>query len=128
MLTHLLVPTGTKELSGDTYGSINKLAASHQINESLDLGCNLGYNYLGTGRGDLTYSLVPGVAVNEKVGMYIEPYGELLDMLDFMLSSDTGLTYPVKENLQLDFSFGTGMNHRMNFISLGCSWKIMGAH
>jgi len=125
LITHLLVPTGTKELSGDSFGSINKLAASLQINDRLGLGSNLGYNYLGTGRGDLTYSLVLGIAVNQKVGIYIEPYGEVLDMSDFILNSDTGLTYLVKENLQLDFSFGTGLNQRMNFISLGCSWKIM---
>jgi len=31
----------------------------------------------------------------------------------------------VKDNLQLDFSFGTGINHTMNYISLGFSWKTL---
>ena len=94
------------------------------MNETLGLGFNLGYNYLGLGRGHLTYSTVLGVGVNEKVAIYVEPYGELIDMAEFVLNFDTGLTYLVKDNVQLDFSFGTGLTHKMNYISIGCCWKI----
>jgi hypothetical protein len=41
-----------------------------------------------------------------------------------VLNFDAGLTYLVKDNVQLDFSFGTGLTHKMNYISLGCCWKI----
>jgi len=68
--------------------------------------------------------MVLGVGVNEKVAIYIEPYGELIDMAEFVLNFDTGLTYLVKDNVQLDFSFGTGLTHKMNYISIGCCWKI----
>jgi len=30
-LSHLIVPTGTLELTGDTFGTINKLSISHQL-------------------------------------------------------------------------------------------------
>ena len=126
-LSHLLVPTGSENLSLESFGSINKLAVSQEINETLGLGYNLGYNYFGTGSGMLTYSAVLGVGVNDKVAIYIEPYGELIDMEEFLLNFDTGLTYLVKDNLQLDFSFGTGLTHKMNYISIGCCWKIMKA-
>lgn len=33
-------------------------------------------------------------------------------------------TYLSNENLQFDFSFGTGLNDTMNYISIGCSWLI----
>jgi hypothetical protein len=127
-LSHLLLPTGTSEISGGHFGTINKLAVSQEINETLGLGYNLGYNYLGTGRGDLSYSVVLGVGVNEKVGIYLEPYGEVTNFKDFMLNFDAGLTYLAKPNLQFDFSFGTGLTHKMNYISLGCCWKIMAHH
>ena len=124
-ISHLLVPTGSTELSNDDFGTINKLAVSHEINETMGLGYNIGYDYMGAGSGNLTYSLVLGVGVNEKVGIYIEPYGELVDLEDFQHNFDAGFTYLAKDNLQFDLSFGTGINHRMNYISLGCCWKII---
>ena len=126
-ISHALFPTGTGGLSLDKYGTINKLALSHELNSFLGLGYNVGYNYFGYGKGMMTYSIVLGAAFNEKLGAYVEFYGELLDLEDFILNFDSGVTYLVQDNLQLDFSFGLGLNHRMNFFSLGFSWNI-GAH
>lgn len=127
-ISHLLIPTGTKELTGGHFGTINKLAVSHELTENMSLGYNFGYNYLGAGKGDLTYSLVLGIGVNEKVGIYAEPFGEVVDLVDFILNCDAGITYLANDNLQFDFSFGTGINQRMNYISVGCCWKITKEH
>jgi hypothetical protein len=124
-LSHLILPTGTNELSGDKFGTINKLAVSHEINEQMGFGYNVGYNYLGNGNGDLTYSMAIGIAINDKVGVYLETYGDIVEFQELLVNFDTGLTYLVKDNLQLDFSFGTGINHTMNYISLGFSWKTL---
>jgi biopolymer transport protein ExbD len=43
---------------------------------------------------------------------------------EFVLNFDTGFTYLANENLQFDFSFGTGLNHRMNYLSIGFSWLL----
>jgi hypothetical protein len=127
LISHLLVPTGTPELSGESYGSINKIAVSHSLNETLGLGYNLGYTYPGSGKGNLTYSLVLGVEVNDRVGVYVEPFGEIVDIAEFQMNADAGLTCLVRENVQLDFSFGTGIiNRRMNYVSTGVCWKIAG--
>ena len=85
---------------------------------------DLGYNYFGDAKGDLTYSLALGMGINSKVGIYIEPYGELSNMEKFVTNIDTGFTYLANNNLQLDFSFGTGINWTMNYMSVGCSWLI----
>ena len=122
-LSHLIIPTGTSELSGDNFGTINKLAISHQINENIGFGYNVGYNYMGSGNGDLSYSMAMGMAINDKVGVYLESYGDVVEFQELLVNFDTGLTYLVKDNLQLDFSFGTGINHEMNYISIGFSWK-----
>ena len=121
-LSHLILPTGTKELSNDEFGTINKLAISHSINENTGIGYNIGYNHFGTGDGDFTYSLALGVGVTEKVGVYIEPFGELVNLQDHNASFDAGVTYLLNDHLQFDFSFGTGLNHPMNYISFGLSW------
>ena len=123
-LTQLLIPTGSLALTNNTFGTTNKLSLSHALNENLGFGYNVGYNYFGAGRGDLTYSMALGVGVNDKVSVYVEPYGELSNLNDFVLNADAGFTYLLKENLQLDFSFGMGLIKRMNYLSVGCSWLI----
>lgn len=123
-LSHLIIPTGTKELTSDKYGTLNKLCISHGISENFNLGFNIGYNYFGEGNGDLNYSLAFGIGINEKVGIYAEPYGEFSDIDEFVSNFDAGITYLVNPNLQFDFSFGTGVNQTMNYISIGCSWLI----
>jgi hypothetical protein len=124
-LSHLLFPTGTKELTIGNLGTINKLSISHSLSERLGIGYNIGYNYFEELNGDLTYSLALGIQVNEKVSMYTELYGVLINLEDFELNADAGFTYLAKENLQFDFSFGTGLNQTMNYLSIGVSWLIL---
>ncbi|MEZ4801671.1 MAG: transporter [Gelidibacter sp.] len=120
-LSHLILPTGSKELTSNTFGTVNKLAVSHSIAESLDLGYNIGYNYFGEDNGDLTYSVALGIGLTDTLGLYVETYGEWIKFEDFQSNFDAGFTYLVNNNLQLDVSFGTGINHTMNYISAGCS-------
>jgi len=123
-ISHLIVPTGSSELTNANYGTINKLAISHGLNNFLDLGYNLGYNYFGTGNGDLTYSLVLGIGLSNRIGMYVETFGEYSDFTEMTSNFDSGFTYLLKENLQLDFSMGLGLTQKMNYFSLGFSWNI----
>ncbi len=123
-LTHLLTPAGSKDLTGDQYGTINKLCISHQAGERVGVGYNVGYNYFGDGNGDMTYSLALGVGINEKAAVFVEPYGEIANMDEFVMNLDAGFTYLASEHLQFDLSFGTGLTHRMNFLSFGVSWLL----
>ena len=124
-LSHLIVPTGAKELTSDEFGTVNKLSISHELSDNIGLGYNIGYNYFGTGKGDLTYSIALGIGVNDKVGIYIEPYGDIVDFEEWIANADAGFTYLVNEQLQLDFSFGAGITQRMNYLSVGVSWLIL---
>jgi hypothetical protein len=123
-LSHLIIPTAKKELTNNTVGVINKLSISHAISEKIGLGYNVGYDYFGAGRGNLTYSVALGFSLSNKVGFYIEPYGEFTEFKDHLASFDTGFTYLLKDNLQLDISYGTGLNYNMNYFSTGFSWNI----
>lgn len=124
-LSHAVIPTGSSELSVHSFATINKLAFSHVLCESSGIGYNLGYNYFGTGNGDLVYSVSFGYSLNDKTAIFIEPYGELADFSQFLINADTGVTYLIRPNLQADFSFGAGLNQKMNYISLGISWRIL---
>jgi hypothetical protein len=124
-LSHLRLPTGSDGLTDRSFGTINKLSISHEINEFMAVGYNIGYNYFGLDRGDLTYSAALGFSLNSHVSIYVEPYGMLSNFKEPVVNFDAGFTYLVHDNLQFDFSFGTGISDRMNYVSIGCSWKII---
>jgi hypothetical protein len=121
-LSQLIVPSGSKYLTADQVGTSNLISLSHGLSETIGLNYNLGYNYFGEGNGDFFYSFTFGFGVNSKVGFFVEPYGQLTNMEDFEFSIDSGFTYLLKDNLLLDLAFGSGLNHRMNFFTLGVSW------
>lgn len=123
-LSHLVIPTASKELTNDKFGSISKLSIAHSVSESIGVGYNIGYDYFGEGNGNLTYSLAIGIGITDTFGFYLEPYGAFLDIDKYEASFDGGLTYLVQDNLQLDISYGTGLNHTMNYFSVGCSINI----
>ena len=124
LLSHIIIPTGSKEVSSNTTGSINKLCVSHRSNTNISIAYNLGYNYFGSGKGNPTYSFVLGSAINDKASVYLEPYGELIEFEDNVININSGITYLLKDNFQLDFSFGTGINHIFNYTAIGFSWNI----
>ena len=123
-LSHLIIPTAKSELTNDKLGTINKLSISHSITKKIGIGYNVGYDNLGTGSGNLTYSIALGASISDKIGFYIEPYGEFTEFKNHLASFDTGFTYLLKDNFQLDVSYGTGLNYNMNYFSTGFSWNI----
>lgn len=123
-ISHLVLPTGAVSITNDHAGTINKLAISHGLTDFLDLGYNIGYNYFGHEKGYATYSLALGLGLTKQIGAYIETYGEVAEFTDWISNFDSGITYLVTENVQLDFSFGIGLNQKMNYFSVGFSWNI----
>lgn len=123
-LSHLIIPTGSKELTNDKMGTINKLSISHAISEAIGIGYNVGYDYFGTGKGDFTYSLALAIGLTPKWGIYLEPYGGIIEFNNHESNFDGGITYLINDNFQLDASFGTGINHNMNYVSAGMSINI----
>jgi len=123
-LSHLILPTGTKELTNNKFGSINKLSISHSISETIGIGYNVGYDYFGSGKGNFTYSLALAIGLTPKLGIYVEPYGGIIEFDIHEMNFDGGITYLINNNFQLDASFGTGINHNMSYISAGMSINI----
>ncbi len=123
-LSHLIIPSAKDGITNGELGTINKLSISHSISEKVGIGYNVGYDYFGIGSGSLTYSLALGFSLTEKWGFYIEPFGEFVNFDNHFASFDTGFTYLANNNLQLDISYGTGLNYEMNYFSTGFSWVI----
>ena len=124
IISHVIVPTGSKTIDQNSFGIINKLAFSHRIGEQLNIGYNLGYDYHGKNSSKGTYSFALCFRLDDSVGVYLEPYGEWEDLEKFTNSFDTGLTYLLGKNMQVDLSYGVGLNHNMQFVSAGLSWNL----
>ena len=118
-LSHIVIPTASQMFGNEKMGIINKLCVSHTSNNSVDIGYNFGYNYFGDNLGDVTYSLVLGFEIVDKINIYLEPYGEIIEFEKFVSNINMGITYLLKDNIQLDHSFGIAINHPFNFVSIG---------
>lgn len=123
-ITHVVLPFGSRGVSADTWGGVNRLVISHTVTEKIEVGYNLGFNYYTTKNGDLTYAIALRMAVNDKLKIYIEPYGQYQRLQTYQANYDAGFTYLLKDNVLLDFSFGSGINHKMNYLATGISWNI----
>ena len=119
LVSQLSTPTGTGKLSNEQFGTINRLAIMHIFSVRSSLAYNIGYDYFGADKGNLFYSLVYGLQVNPKVYVYAEPYGQLVDFKTATLNMNGGFTYLVSRKVQLDFFFGMGVNHNMNYVAVG---------
>ena len=69
---------------------------SHTLSDKTGLGYNLGYDYFGNGKGNLTYTLAIGTSLTEKLSFFMEPYGELIEFNNLILN----LSYLFKSTLK----------------------------
>ena len=127
VMSHAILSTGSSHLTThNSTGWVNKLLVSHDLTDKMSVGYNLGYSYFGKIIGEVqdafTYSLALGFGVNDKVGIYIEPYGEYFNSDEWVHDFDAGVTYLLNPKLQFDFSFGTGLSRKMNYVAFGISW------
>jgi len=126
MFTHVLVPNGNEGLSSDEWGLDHRFSISHQWG-AVGIGYNFGYIHTGSGNGDVPYTLSLAVELTDELGVFVEPYGTYSNLEDWDHSINAGLVYLIAPRLQADFSIGTGLSERSNFISFGLS-TIVGPH
>jgi len=123
-LGHVVAPSGEEEFRGD-WGMVNKLCVSHDVGSDWSLGYNFGADLL-RGSSIATYSLAMGRRINDRLGLYFEPYGTHdLARGSHMASVDAGITFLSSDQWQWDLSYGTGLNHSMNYTAVGFSWRAL---
>ncbi len=127
LLTHFNLPrSGAVEYQTPYLGHDIILAASHQLNETLALGYNLGVEWDGKNpQPGGKYAMVAGIAITDKFGAFIETYGTFAKNKDFNNRIDTGFTFLILDNLQLDAAGGIGLTEISPdyFVAMGISWR-----
>ena len=104
-----------------------RFAFSHTLSDQFSLGYNLGAEW----DGDSTipgyfYSLALGIGLSQNLGMFIESYGLMMEDNNGEHLLDTGFTYLIMPNIQIDISGGLGLNSNAidHFISAGISIRL----
>ena len=124
IIAHLVIPIGSSEVSDKKLGMISKLAFSHGLVKDISMGYTIWYENPGAGKGDLSAAASLGISLTEAFGVFTEFYCAFPELNNSEFGCDNGFTYLLKDNLQIDFSFGFGINQQSNFYAAGVCWRI----
>jgi len=127
-LTHVIIPeSGKKEFAPGYLTPSLALAVDHELSDIFSLGYNLGVVWNGINAKTAgKYSAALGIGFSEKLGGFIETYGYFPQDEQGINILDLGLTYLIKNNLQIDVSGGIGLSRVAPdyFGNAGMSWRI----
>lgn len=93
-----------------------------KLGYTVNLGSSFDEEFDATGIYVLNFSY----SLNDKVGLFIEPYGTFTKK-SFFIKFDGGISYLVNNNFQLDFLTGYGKNYNVNefMVGAGFSWRFL---
>ena len=126
-LGHLYLPFSVnKEIRPKNTGVDFRFAFSHTLSEKSSLSYNLGAAWENdNAQAAYLYSVSYGYSFNNKIGAYIEFYGDLPENNKANHLWDTGLTYLISNNFQLDATIGSSLTKGQDIlISAGFSFRI----
>ena len=103
-----------------------RFAFSHTLSDKLSLGYNLGAEWDGdTPVPSYFYSVALNASITDKIGVFLESYGLIPEDGATEHLLDTGLTFLLLPNFQLDVSGGIGIKNSIdNFISFGLTYRL----
>jgi len=113
LLGHLNLPFSvSKEIRPETTGVDFRFSFSHTLTENSGISYNLGAAWgEDSSQASYLYTFVYGYDINEKLGLYLEVYGDLPEDHNSDHFWDAGITYELKKNMQLDALIGTGIDN-----------------
>lgn len=121
----LLLPWQSKEFKRDQLGTLWNINTNNSLGESFSLSTNWGVAFEGNDNIDPSWFYVwnLGYSINDQWGTFAEIYGNLND---FNSNFDTGLSYLINNNLQLDAGLGVDLSNAGDywFGDIGISWRI----
>jgi hypothetical protein len=127
LLVHAYLPIfASTDYRSKTTGLEVIFSFAHTLSEKSSLGNNLGVAWQNDAAGiEYIYSLAYGYSISDRWGTYAEIYGNLPESTRAQHFTDAGITYLIKNNLQLDASVGTGITDDQNIIvGAGISYRI----
>ncbi len=128
LIGHLSLPfSASKDYKPETTGVDFRFAFSHTLNEktsiSYNLGAAWGYNLP---EANYVYTIAYANGLTDRLGFFVELYGDLPEKNKANHLWDMGFTYLIKHNVQLDISGGTGISRNIQdlYLSVGISFRL----
>jgi len=100
-LSHVNLPENNRK----NLSYVEKLLLSYEINETTELGVNIGIDGLG-GSGQFVYAVALGTGITDRFGFFIENFGSISQDDGLTSVIDGGFSYLLKDKIQLDTKFG----------------------
>lgn len=126
-LGHLYFPfsAGT-DYKPETTGVDFRFSFAHTLSEASSLSYNLGAAWGNdSSEANYEYTLAYGYGITEKLGAYVELYGDFPENSAANHLWDAGLTYLVSNNVQLDATVGASITKGQDILlSTGISFRI----
>ncbi|HET8737343.1 MAG TPA: transporter [Pricia sp.] len=127
LIGHLFLPfTASDDFRPETTGADFRFSLSHTLSEKSSIGYNVGAQW-GDDSPEIAYiyTLAYGYDITDRLGFFIEIYGDLPENSKANHLWDTGLTYLLRPNIQLDVSGGTSLTAGQDvLLSAGISFRI----
>jgi Putative MetA-pathway of phenol degradation len=111
-LTHInIAKTGAKDFLQDYHSTQMAMTFNHTINKSWSVGYSIGVEFLPDVNYSVgTYTFVSGFSISEKIGAFIEAYGDFSKYAYADNKINGGVTFLVLPNLQFDVAGGFGLS------------------
>jgi hypothetical protein len=117
-----IAKTGVKNYMQDYHSTQMALTFNHTMNDSWSIGYSIGVEFPSDVNYSIgTYTLVSGFAITEKVGAFIEVYGDFSKYMNADNKVNAGVTYLLAPSFQVDFAGGFGLSEYSaeNYYTLG---------
>ncbi|MDX2359970.1 MAG: transporter [Crocinitomicaceae bacterium] len=131
-LVHAQVP----EIENTYFSGTGTLAVNHNLNENNSLGYNVGFTYSTRPTSyeshSVDLSLIYSHTITSRISLFAEVYGGYRNTTtpnfngSTYLDFDAGFMFLLKDNIQLDYSFGASILDKSNFHALGLNFMFGG--
>ena len=118
VLPSIQIPSVYDDIGSLSEQPINtKVIGNYVLSKANSVGYTIGYTF---NNNEIGYSFFLGHNFSDKISTFIEMYG-----FNDQLNIDAGLAYLIQDKLQFDAYFGTGLNNKMVFASVGLSYLYL---
>ncbi len=118
VLSSTALPNVNGEMGSLLEQPINaKVIGNYAVSKTNSVGYTIGYTI---NQNEIGYSLFLSHNFSDNISSFIELYG-----FNDQLNIDAGFAYLVQDKLQFDAYFGTGINNKMTFASVGLSYLYL---
>ena len=118
--------TASTDYRPETTGVDFRFSLSHTLSEKSSLGYNIGAEWGNDSpEAAAIYTIAYGHSLSDKIGMYIELYGDFPEDNSANHYWDGGFTYLASNNLQFDLYVGTSISKGQDLLlGTGLSYRI----